>query len=253
MKDEQGQLKTIDKALAHDQWKALKQIYINLGFKVLILDGQPGLPDMVFCANTFLSHPTKKRAMVSLMHSANRKDETIATKKYLEKLGYETMTPPDNLKFEGMGDALWDYENNILWGGYGHRTDKEVYDLIDKEFSIQTKSIQLISEDFYHFDTCMSILSKDTVAIVKEGISLDGLEDIKSIYKNIIEISFDEAKNGFAANCHSPNGKDLIIHPGNNRFEKDLRDLGFKIHHVDTSEYIKSGGSVFCMKHQLRV
>ena len=49
----------------------------------------------------------------------------------------------------------------------------------------------------------------------------------------------------------TPNGKDIIIQQGARKTVESLKANGFKIHEVDTSEYIKSGGSVFCMKQLL--
>ena len=70
----------------------------------------------------------------------------------------------------------------------------------------------------------------------------------RAIFENVIETSIADCSSYFTGNCHSPNGKDVITHKGCSKFESDLTKFGFKVHPVDTSEFMKSGGSVFCMK-----
>src|SRR5437763_8547082 len=41
----------VDVTLARTQWRALQSVYRNLGYEIDSIDGEPGLPDMVFTAN----------------------------------------------------------------------------------------------------------------------------------------------------------------------------------------------------------
>ncbi len=45
---------TVDYARALDEWHALKESYEEIGLSVHAVEGKPGLPDMVFCANQTL-------------------------------------------------------------------------------------------------------------------------------------------------------------------------------------------------------
>src|SRR5690242_8517912 len=42
----------VDTRVAVEQWTALKETYEGLGHKVELIDPEPGLPDMVFAANS---------------------------------------------------------------------------------------------------------------------------------------------------------------------------------------------------------
>ena len=43
----------------------------------------------------------------------------------------------------------------------------------------------------------------------------------------------------------------VVIQSGCRVLSSKLRELGFAVDEVDTSEFLKSGGSVFCMKQVL--
>jgi len=43
----------------------------------------------------------------------------------------------------------------------------------------------------------------------------------------------------------------VVIQQGSERINRKLRALGYEVLEVDTSEFMKSGGSVFCMKMYL--
>jgi N-dimethylarginine dimethylaminohydrolase len=72
---------------------------------------------------------------------------------------------------------------------------------------------------------------------------------LKSIFNNLIEVPLEEADSpGFACNAHCPDQKHVIIQTGCQKTLQLLKDYDFVPLEVDTSEFIKSGGSVFCMK-----
>ena len=79
----------------------------------------------------------------------------------------------------------------------------------------------------------------------------NGLKDIKTHFSIVSEIPLDESIGGFALNGHIVHGHQYpfaIIQKGNTKTIDILHQAGFKIYEVDTSEFMKSGGSVFCMK-----
>ena len=65
---------------------------------------------------------------------------------------------------------------------------------------------------------------------------------------DLIEADKYEAEELFACNATCPNGKDVIIQAGCVTVNAELRRRGFIVHEVSTEEFLKSGGSVFCMK-----
>ena len=147
-----------------------------------------------------------------------------------------------------MGDAIVDYERKIIFGGYGVRTQKKVYQHIANYTKYKIIKLKLINENLYHLDTCFSILNKDTVVIDISGFTEEGLAHIKGHFPVIIEADSKENIKYFVSNCHCPDGRNVIVQRGSDKFKSDIENAGFNIIETGTGEFLKSGGSVFCMK-----
>lgn len=250
MKDDQGKLNKVDRQLAIIQWQNLKTAYERIGLQVHVLDGAEKLPDMVFAANQsfpFIKNK-QKSVILSRMRSEFRQNEVAFFKKFYQTHGYEIYELSEDMHFEGNGDALIQPGTQEIWGGYGYRTDLKVYDQIAKMTGQHVNPLRLQSEYFYHLDTCFSILDQNTVAYVPEAFDADGRQLIQQKFSNTIAIHEQEARQFFAANCHCPDGQHVLLHPGAERFRTALKNQGFVPVELNTSEYMKSGGSVFCMK-----
>src|SRR5205823_74258 len=102
---------------------------------------------------------------------------------------------------------------------------------------------------FYHLDTCLSILNQTTALYCPAAFDTDGIDQLHKNFPNLIEVPLNEADApGFACNAHCPDQKHVILQKGSVQTCKNLVKNGFVPFEVDTSEFIKSGGSVFCMK-----
>jgi N-dimethylarginine dimethylaminohydrolase len=180
------------------------------------------------------------------MRSEFRQPEVSFFENFYRKLNYDIFHLKNLLPFEGNGDAL--LQNETLWAGYGFRTDFSVYEQINQITGFEIIPLELQNENFYHLDTCFSILDLETVALVPEAFRKQDLEVIESRFRRIITIDWNEAKVNFAGNCHSPDSKHVLLQRGSTNFCSALRENNFIPIEVNTSEYLKSGGSVFCMK-----
>lgn len=234
----------VDRDKAMDQWKRLKDIYLSLGFHVDVLPAVEGLPDMVFSANTFLSLDNGI-CILSKMAYSEREPEVLHTKEFLLSQGREIVQCPQ--RFEGMGDAIWNYFSKKLYVGIGPRTSQEAVNFIAGYYKDLTP-LELIDPYFYHLDTCFSVFNKDTAVVVKEAFSDESYQLLLKDFSHLIEIPRESALNSFVCNAHCPDGVHIIGHLG-------MKDMlghldGFKFIETATSEYLKSGGSVFCMKNQ---
>ncbi|HXH74160.1 MAG TPA: arginine deiminase-related protein [Bacteriovoracaceae bacterium] len=253
MKNEAGELQKVDKPRAMKQWQELHDKYLSLGFEVEVIEGTDKLPDIVFTANQSLPfwdvRNNCKAVLMSQMRSEFRKEEVEIFSRWYEERGYKVYRLSDASRgLEGNGDALIHPGKRIIWGGTGPRTDREVYGEVGEITQLEVMLLPLINPMFYHLDTCFSILNGETVVIQPDAFSKESRDLIKKHFKNVIETTKTECMAFFTANCHSPNGKDVIYQSGATSFESSLRSLGFNLHPVETSEFMKSGGSVFCMK-----
>lgn len=249
MKDNIGK---VDNENALKQWSDLKSIYENLGFEVLLIPPVEGLVDMVFTANQslpFTDENGNKSVVLSKMKNEQRMEEVKYFKEFYHKLGYETYELPDEVKyFESMGDSVIDYERNILFGGYGFRTDENTYEQLANITNFKIVKLHLINPFLYHLDTCLSILNKETAVISENAFDEESLTKLKSHFNNIIYADNDENLKFFICNCHCPDGKNVIVQRGSIKFKEDIKKSGFNLIETETTEFIKSGGSVFCMK-----
>ncbi len=249
----EGHIGTVDKVKARWQWEVVRDKFRNLGMKVHELEGEPGFPDMVFAANQSLPYidpKGHKHALMSIMHSEQRKEEVPYFEQWYRQHGYELhyLNPDKISDFEGMGDAIWHFKKRLLWGGYGYRSSRHAYEAISESFDVPVVLLELIHPSFYHLDTCFCTLNDKSVLIYPPAFTKDGLELIHAAFPTVIEASKKEAIQMFACNACCPDGRNVIIQKGCREANKALKKHGFAFHEVDTSEYLKSGGSVFCMK-----
>lgn len=249
MRDESGALKKVNSEQALQQSNFLKSLYQEMGLSVIEIPPSKDHPDMVFTANQLL--PFKKdgqtQFILSHMASTERAGEVLFFKNWAQQNNYKTHQLSIG-PFEGMGDALWNWDQSQLYLGYGFRTHLLVAKELEKITEKKVIPLKLISPHFYHLDTCLAFLRQGEVAYVKEAFAPESIEVLKEQFENLIEIPFAEATGGLACNLFCPDQKTVLIDESNVGTISMLRDRKYEIKAVDTSEFRKSGGSVFCLK-----
>lgn len=249
----EGFIGGVDTLQAQNEWEYLLDGYRELGFDVEVLRGQEGLPDMVFCANQslpFMDQNGNKKVLMGLMHTDQRKGEVPFIEQWYRKNGYEIhhLNSDKVSDFEGMGDAIWHFKRQLLWGGYGFRSSLKAYEHIAELFDTPVVLLELKDDKFYHLDTCFCVLNEKTALIYPDAFTEQGLAVIHKLFEKVIVATQYEAEKLFAVNAACPDGKNVLIQQGATDVNQKLRDAGFSVHEYSTYEFIKSGGSVFCMK-----
>lgn len=257
MRDAKGELNKVDRELARLQWKKLVDVYQQIGVRVTLMDSLADCPDMVFCANQtlpFLDRDGSPAVILSNMRDDTRHLEVASLGGQLERLGVRVYTLPERTLetlFEGMGDALWVPGRQLICGGYGFRTDRSIYEKIHAITGAPIVLFELSHPKFYHLDTCLSILDARTVLACRDGFTSKGWDTLCQLFPRVISVPLVEADApGFACNAHCPDQQHVILQRGNQATCEALRAYGFTPMEVETGEFIKSGGSVFCMKMQ---
>ncbi|MFB6272285.1 MAG: dimethylarginine dimethylaminohydrolase family protein [Salinibacter sp.] len=247
----------VNKEVAWQQWKAVRAAYTALDKEPIVVNGQSGLPDMVFTANQTLPFYTPetetKGVVLSRMHSDHREDEVPYFDRFFNDQGYAVESLPEDLSadFEGMGDALWHPHHRLLWGGYGYRTSPEAYKALDALLGLPIALLRLTDPDYYHLDTCLCPLDTEHALVAPEALDDAGRALIDALFDTPIEVPDHEARHQFACNAHCPDGKHVLIQEGCEQTNRLLRDHDFVPVELDTSEFLKAGGSVFCMKQMI--
>ena len=247
------QVGNVDKIEANNEWNLVRSLFDQIGINIHVIEDQEGLPDMVFCANQslpYIDEDGNEHVFMSIMHADERKDEVPYIEQWYRQNGYKIhYLDEDKISdFEGCGDAIWHTGKRLLWGGYGYRSALEAYETISDTFDVPILALELVDESFYHLDTCLCVLDEQTALIYPEAFTDEGLEMISKIFDTVIQASKYEAEELFACNASCPDGRNVIIQQGCTDVNKNLRDNGFSVHEVSTYEFLKSGGSVFCMK-----
>ncbi|MCX6187332.1 MAG: arginine deiminase family protein [Bacteroidetes bacterium] len=253
----EGQSGKLDKALAIQQWNDLKDVYETLKQEgiiedVMVIEGVKGCEDMVFCANQTFPW-LDKRVVISKMRHPSRQKEVPYFEDYFKSLGYQSIHLQTANMFEGMGDTIPHPQKRLLYGGFGHRSDPKAYKEISETLQVPIVTLELPNPNFYHLDTCFVPLSTNEVMLCKEAFTAVGLANLQQLFSKIYYIPESEAIDTFCLNAHvinnDKNGKKAaIMQKGSTHAIDALKQCGYKIYEIETSEYMKSGGSVFCMK-----
>lgn len=247
----EGHMGDVNFTAVEEQWNAVRNGFEQAGATVELIDPLENCEDMVFCANQTLAgldDEGNRLCILSQMTHESRQREVPAFGRWFEGNEYQVVHLPGDERFEGSGDALWHPGRGLLWGGYGHRTEPEAYEAVGELFDVPVLRLRLISDTFYHLDTSFCAIDEKTVLIYPPAFEAAGLELIRSVFENVIECPPSEALDGMACNATAIGGRHVVIQRGNTQTVKLLRDRNYQIYEVDTSEFMKSGGSVFCLK-----
>jgi len=255
----QGNIGGTDRETMLRQWNSLKAAYDKLEAdgvlkEVSVIPGAEGCEDMVFCANqTFpwTMADGKEVVVMSKMRHESRRREVPYFEEFFSAKGFTPLHFNNVEMFEGMGDVIPHTGKRLLYGGYGHRTTAEAYEELSQMLQTPVVALELINPKFYHLDTCFVPLSVNSVMLCKEAFTDTGLEMISKLFEKIYYIPEQEAEDYFSLNAHAfeANGvKTAILQKGSTVTVDALKQEGYNVIETDTSEFMKSGGSVFCMK-----
>lgn len=231
-----------DPSLAKKQWENLYNILERkLGLKISLLEPQPGVPDLVFTANAGLVSGSV--FIPSNFRYPQRQKESPFFRQWFEKQGYEIRPLPENLYFEGEGDALFVGEN--LFAGYRIRSDIQTHALLGEILQREVLSLELVDSKFYHLDTCFCPLGPEAAAYYPAAFDPYGQRVIKTDVALKLEVSTLEALR-FACNAVVVEKK-VVLNTGCPELKKNLQTLGYEVWETDLSEFIKAGGSAKCL------
>jgi N-dimethylarginine dimethylaminohydrolase len=234
--------KDADNTRANRQWADLYELLTNkLSCSVSLIDPVVGLPDMCFTANAGLL-----LCGTFIPSNFRYKERSGESKYFIEwfyERGYRVTKLPNEYYFEGQGDAL--FCGDTLFAGYHFRSEIHTHKLIGDIIGRRVISLELVDPYFYHLDTCFCPLDDKSVLYYPEAFDSYALKVINEFVENPIPVERQDATN-FGCNSIAL-GKDIVLNKGcANLFEK-LSSLGFTLHEVELSEFIKAGGAAKCL------
>ncbi len=240
----------VDRGLALRQWQTLRDAFEASGLEIREIEPLPGAEDMVFTANpafTGLDRAGNRRAVESRMHYASRQSEVAAQIGALRDMGYDIAQLPPGIQFEGGGDAVWHLGGNVIFLGIGPRSDSGAIAVLEKTFEVEVVPLRLKTERFYHLDTAFAMLDDATALVYPDAFDAASYCELSRRCARLIEVGEVEAGR-MACNASRAGNNVVIIDSSASGTISELRTRGYDVATVDTSEFVKSGGSVYCMK-----
>lgn len=231
---------------SRQQWQALYELLVALGARIELLEPVPGLPDLVFTANAGLVY--ENTVFLSRFRYAVRQRETPHHEKWFREHGFEVVTLPEGMYFEGAGDALFCGET--LFAGYVIRSDIRAAQWIGQQINKRVIPLELVDPYYYHLDTCFCPLRPGMAMYYPEAFDEYGRKALQTHIETLIPVRPSEAAR-FACNAVVVN-EHVVLNTGCINLENTLREYGFHSHATPLDEFIKAGGSAKCLTLQLR-
>jgi N-dimethylarginine dimethylaminohydrolase len=243
-----GNLHASSRERAAIQWKQLYDAVATVA-EVVLIEPQPGSPDMVFTANAGLERDGT--VILSSFFHSERQDEEDHFRGWFQRAGYDVRALPRETPFEGEGDALFSADGTRLWAANGPRSVAAAHPSLAAAWDLEVISLDLIDPRFYHLDTCFAPLSDDSVLYYPGAFSEESLRRIEAFYPEGSRIAATEADAARFA-CNAVNiDRTIILNCISDNLRDRLRSRGFDVVQVDLTEFLKAGGAAKCLVMKL--
>lgn len=244
----EGNVAHASPTLAARQWQALHDALAQVA-QVRQMPAAAGVPDMVFTANGGLV--LDNTVVLSRFRHVERQAEEPLFRAWFEGQGMRVLAMPDNIPFEGAGDALLDRQADLLWMGYGHRSDVRAAPLIAGWLGIEVQSLQLVDPRFYHLDTCFCPLEGGYLMVYLPAFDAASQKTItrRVSAQRLITVGEQDALQ-FACNTVNA-GRHLFLNQASAALQAQLEGCGFVVHQTPLSEFMKAGGAAKCLTLKL--
>ncbi len=240
----------VDTALALAQWQHLIDTYRAHGHTVETVPPVPGLPDMVFAANSALV--VAGRVLGSNFHAEQRRPESAEYETWFKAAGYDVHHPASVC--EGEGDLV--PAGRYVLAGSGFRTTRAAHDEAQEFFGVPVVGLRLVDPYFYHLDTALFALDDPddpdggTVAYYPEAFSPGSREVLARLFPDAVLATRDDAMS-FGLNSVS-DGRHVFVAPQATGLVDQLDRRGYVPVPVDLSEFHKAGGGIKCCTQEIR-
>lgn len=253
----EGHIGSIDRELALSQWIHLADAIESLGLSIHMLELQEHLVDAVFTANPSLvtcDSEGNPRAILSRMSHPDRREETHLHRRTLEAIGLPCQQIPSRIEgfWEGNGDTLRHPGRAVIWCGVGPRSELDCHLEVGRMLGLDVAVLQLPDPTFYHLDTALALLDGSCAAYVPGAFDEVGQALLEAAFDHLIEVDDLEAREVLAGNLWCPDGRHVLMSAGAPITRSRIESNGFQVLEIETGEFLKSGGSVFCMRQEIR-
>lgn len=232
-------------AVTVEEWEGLYRQITDAGARVSLLEPVPGLPDLVFTANAAMIY--RRRALVSRFRHRQRQGEEPYNRRWFADNGFEVVDVPENLSFEGAGDAL--FCGDTLYAGYRIRSDAAGHQQVGRMLGVRVIPVELVDARYYHLDTCFCPLADGEAIWYPPAFDDYGQRAIRQHVPRLIAVEQAEAER-FACNAVVI-GRTVIMNTGCERLHAALAARGYEPIVTPLDEFVKAGGSAKCLTLRL--
>lgn len=229
----------VDRARALAQWEILRAVLEEHGHTVETVPGEPGLPDMVFAANSGIV--IGGHALSARFAHPERVAEGPAFHRWFAARELRSLAAARETN-EGEGDFT--FAGQRILAGVGFRCSLSAHAEVERYFELPVVSLELVDPRFYHLDTALMVLDDATIAYYPPAFSPAARDVLASLYPDAILATENDAL-AFGLNGVS-DGHHVFLDPGATGLIEALRARGFAPVPVDMSELRKGGGGVKC-------
>jgi N-dimethylarginine dimethylaminohydrolase len=236
---------------AIEQWTELRDTYRRLGHTVEEIDAQPGLPDMVFAANS--GTVIDGRVLGSRFRAPQRAAEAEHFRRWFTEHGYREITMPDKIN-EAEGDFAW--TGRLLLAGTGFRTDPAAHAEAQETLGVPVVSLKLVDPRYYHLDTALFVLAEATdttpaqIAYYPDAFSAGSRRVLARLFPDAVLATAADAA-CFGLNGVS-DGRNVVLPLEATALAERLVARGYEPVLVDISELRKAGGGPKCCTLEIR-
>ncbi|MFD9959203.1 dimethylargininase [Amycolatopsis sp. NPDC058986] len=237
--------------VALEQWTALRDTYRRLGHTVEEIEPEPGLPDMVFAANS--GTVVAGRVLGSRFRAPQRAAEAEHFRRWFVEHGYRDITMPEKIN-EAEGDFAW--TGNLLLAGTGFRTDPAAHAEAQEVLGVPVVSLNLVDPRYYHLDTALFVLAEATdttraqIAYYPEAFSPGSRRVLERLFPDAVLADTADAE-CFGLNGVS-DGRNVVLPVEATGLAARLEKQGYEPVFVDISELRKAGGGPKCCTMEIR-
>ena len=241
-------------AQAKSEWRALHRILKSLGAQVELVPAAPGLPDLVFTANSAVV--MDGIALMARFRHPERQGEEPRYERAFRKLGAagiidDVRSMPEGLRLEGAGDCVWDKTRRMFWMGYGPRSDRDAREVVEDCFGIETAALELADPRFYHMDTALCPLSGGELLYVPFAFTAGGIEEIHARIAPELRLALGAEDAVLLAANAVCLGRDIVLSDCTDGLRARLEERGYRLHRTPLGSFNRSGGSAFCLTLRL--
>lgn len=239
----------VDHARVTAQWATLADTYRALGHSVELVEPQPGLPDMVFAANS--ATVVDGVVLGARFRHPERAPEAEHYRRWFERRGAHQVVMPAATN-EGEGDLVW--TGRVLLAGTGFRTEPAAHEEAQEVLGVPVVSLRLVDPRYYHLDTCLLLLDDaphaPLVAYYPDAFSPGSRRALARLFPDAVIATAADAEclglNGVS------DGRSVVLPLEAVDLGRQLAVRGFEPVFVDVSELRKAGGGPKCCTLELR-